>query len=154
METGQEDRAGEVRESEGDFQGAINLYLKAGLPAKAARLAMSQSEITNSSETVDRIAASLIKGEFYERVSGSFLPPVFPASLSPSLLASASMPEQVFFVIFSFELCLLHLPVFLCVLFLFFFCLKAHFFSSSHLCLCNRWERGLEKETGSSKQIL
>ncbi|XP_005948489.1 intraflagellar transport protein 172 homolog [Haplochromis burtoni] len=67
METGQEDRAGEVRESEGDFQGAINLYLKAGLPAKAARLAMSQSEITNSSETVDRIAASLIKGEFYER---------------------------------------------------------------------------------------
>lgn len=70
METGQEDRAGEVRESEGDFQGAINLYLKAGLPAKAARLAMSQSEITNSSETVDRIAASLIKGEFYERVSG------------------------------------------------------------------------------------
>lgn len=125
METGQEDRAGEVRESEGDFQGAINLYLKAGLPAKAARLAMSQSEITNSSETVDRIAASLIKGEFYERVSGSFLPPVFPASLSPSLLASASMPEQVFFVIFSFELCLPPSACFSLCAFSFFFLSKS-----------------------------
>uniref|UniRef100_A0A3Q0QW63 Intraflagellar transport 172 n=1 Tax=Amphilophus citrinellus TaxID=61819 RepID=A0A3Q0QW63_AMPCI len=68
-ETGQDEKAGEVKESEGDLQGAINLYLKAGLPAKAARLAISQPEITNSSQTVGRIAASLIKGEFYERVS-------------------------------------------------------------------------------------
>ncbi|XP_051816621.1 intraflagellar transport protein 172 homolog [Acanthochromis polyacanthus] len=66
-ETGQDEKAGEVKESDGDFQGAINLYLKAGLPAKAARLAISRPEITNSSETVSRIAASLIKGEFYER---------------------------------------------------------------------------------------
>ncbi|KAL6096181.1 ift172 [Pungitius sinensis] len=66
-ETGQDEKAGEVRESEGDFQGAINLYLKAGLPAKAARLAISHAEITNNSDTVGRIAASLIKGEFYER---------------------------------------------------------------------------------------
>lgn len=68
-ETGQEEKAGEVKESEGDFQGAINLYLKAGLPAKAARLAISRPEITSNSDTVSRIAASLIKGEFYERVS-------------------------------------------------------------------------------------
>ncbi|KAM9840528.1 intraflagellar transport protein 172 homolog [Aulostomus maculatus] len=66
-ETGQHEKAGEVKESEGDFQGAINLYLKAGLPAKAARLAISQADITNNSDTVSRIAASLIKGEFYER---------------------------------------------------------------------------------------
>lgn len=69
-ETSQDEKAGEVKESEGDFQGAINLYLKAGLPAKAARLAISRPEITNNSDTVSRIAASLIKGEFYERVSG------------------------------------------------------------------------------------
>lgn len=62
-----------MKESEGDFQGAINLYLKAGLPAKAARLAISRPEITNNSDTISRIAASLIKGEFYERVSGLFL---------------------------------------------------------------------------------
>ncbi|XP_040920859.1 intraflagellar transport protein 172 homolog [Toxotes jaculatrix] len=66
-QTGQDEKAGEVKESEGDFQGAINLYLKAGLPAKAARLAISRPEITNNSDIVSRIAASLIKGEFYER---------------------------------------------------------------------------------------
>lgn len=70
-ETGQDERAGEVKERQGDFQGAINLYLRAGLPAKAARLTISRPEICNSTETVSRIAASLIKGEFYERVSGA-----------------------------------------------------------------------------------
>lgn len=58
-----------MKESQGDFQGAINLYLKAGLPAKAARLAISRPEIASNSDAVSRIAASLIKGEFYERVS-------------------------------------------------------------------------------------
>ncbi|XP_076011253.1 intraflagellar transport protein 172 homolog [Genypterus blacodes] len=67
MVTNQEEKAGEVKENQGDYQGAINLYLKAGLPAKAARLAISRPEITNNSDTVSRIAASLIKGEFYER---------------------------------------------------------------------------------------
>ncbi|KAK2889898.1 intraflagellar transport protein 172 homolog isoform X2 [Channa argus] len=67
METCQDEKAGEVKEKEGDFQGAINLYLKAGLPAKAARLALSQPDVTNNRDAVSRIAASLIKGEFYER---------------------------------------------------------------------------------------
>ena len=31
-----------MKEREGNFMEAINLYLKAGLPAKAARLAMSR----------------------------------------------------------------------------------------------------------------
>ena len=38
MDTGQEEKAGEVREKEGDLMAAISLYMKAGLPAKAARL--------------------------------------------------------------------------------------------------------------------
>lgn len=66
-ETGQDEKAGEVKESQGDFQGAVNLYLKAGLPAKAARLAISQPEISSNSDTVSRIAAGLLRGEFYER---------------------------------------------------------------------------------------
>uniref|UniRef100_A0A1A8U1D0 Intraflagellar transport protein 172 homolog n=1 Tax=Nothobranchius furzeri TaxID=105023 RepID=A0A1A8U1D0_NOTFU len=66
-ETGQHDKAGEVKEGQGDYQGAINLYLKAGLPTKAARLAISHPEIASSAETVDRIAASLIERQFYER---------------------------------------------------------------------------------------
>ncbi|XP_028296342.1 intraflagellar transport protein 172 homolog isoform X2 [Gouania willdenowi] len=66
-DTGQDEKAGELREREGDFQGAVVLYLRAGLPAKAARLALSRPEISDNSESVNRIAASLIKGEFYER---------------------------------------------------------------------------------------
>ena len=67
-ETSQDEMAGEMKEREGDYQGAISLYLKAGLPAKAARLAISQPDITSSSDVVNRITAALIKGEFFERV--------------------------------------------------------------------------------------
>ncbi|XP_068198190.1 intraflagellar transport protein 172 homolog [Antennarius striatus] len=66
-DTGQHDKAGEVKEAQGDFLGGVNLYLKAGLPAKAARLALGQPDVLNDSEAVRRIVASLIKGEFYER---------------------------------------------------------------------------------------
>ncbi|XP_077566022.1 intraflagellar transport protein 172 homolog [Stigmatopora nigra] len=66
-DTGQHEKAGEVKEGEGDYQGAINLYLKAGLPAKAARLAMSRPNITNNADTVSRITSSLVKAEYYEQ---------------------------------------------------------------------------------------
>lgn len=38
METHQEDRAGELKEREGDDIAAINLYMKAGMPARAAKV--------------------------------------------------------------------------------------------------------------------
>ena len=38
LETGQEEMAGLVKEREGDFLGAISLYLKGGLPARAAQV--------------------------------------------------------------------------------------------------------------------
>ncbi|KAK2546717.1 Intraflagellar transport protein 172-like protein [Acropora cervicornis] len=44
-ETAQEEKAGEVKEREGNYSEAVNLYLKVGLPAKAGRLAMSQEII-------------------------------------------------------------------------------------------------------------
>lgn len=65
--TCQDEKAGEVKEREGDYNGAVSLYLKAGLPAKAARLALNKPEVINNTEMVDRIASSLIKSEFYER---------------------------------------------------------------------------------------
>ena len=37
MDTNQEGKAGEMKEREGDFMAAINLYMKAGMPARAAR---------------------------------------------------------------------------------------------------------------------
>ncbi|KAM7445695.1 hypothetical protein ABFA07_005947 [Porites harrisoni] len=66
-ETAQEEKAGEVKEREGNSTEAVNLYLKAGLPAKAARLAMSREELMNSSELLERIAAALLKGGLYEQ---------------------------------------------------------------------------------------
>ncbi|CAB1342961.1 unnamed protein product [Coregonus sp. 'balchen'] len=68
METNQDEKAGEFKEGEEDFKGAINLYLKACLPAKAARLAMSREELVSNIDIINRIAAALTKGEFYERV--------------------------------------------------------------------------------------
>ena len=42
METHQESKAGELKEQEGDDMAAINLYMKAGLPARAARAVCSR----------------------------------------------------------------------------------------------------------------
>lgn len=42
MDTHQEGKAGEVKEQEGDDMAAINLYMKAGMPAKAARVVTSR----------------------------------------------------------------------------------------------------------------
>ena len=68
METGQEEQAGEVKEKEGDYISAISLYMKAGLPARAARLAASREELMSNSELIQRIAAALIKADLHERV--------------------------------------------------------------------------------------
>jgi hypothetical protein len=38
LETGQEEKAGLVKEREGDYLGAVSLYLKGGLPARAAQV--------------------------------------------------------------------------------------------------------------------
>ncbi|XP_064196298.1 intraflagellar transport protein 172 homolog [Anguilla rostrata] len=72
METNQDEKAGEVKEGEGDHLGAVNLYLKAGLPAKAARLVIGRDELVSNGDVVNRIASALIKGEFYERAGDLF----------------------------------------------------------------------------------
>ena len=68
MDTNQEGKAGEVKEREGDLMAAINLYMKAGMPARAARLVSSRDELANNSDLVARIANALIKGDLHERV--------------------------------------------------------------------------------------
>lgn len=68
MDTQQEERAGELQESQGDGLAAVSLYLKAGLPAKAARLVLTREELLANTELVEHITAALIKGELYERV--------------------------------------------------------------------------------------
>lgn len=72
MDTGQEEKAGEMKEREEDYLAAINLYMKAGLPARAARLATSREELMTNTELIGRIAAALIKGELYERAGDMY----------------------------------------------------------------------------------
>uniref|UniRef100_A0A7N5KMR4 Intraflagellar transport protein 172 homolog n=1 Tax=Ailuropoda melanoleuca TaxID=9646 RepID=A0A7N5KMR4_AILME len=72
MDTQQEERAGELQESQGDGQAAVSLYLKAGLPAKAARLVLAREELLANTELVEHITAALIKGELYERAGDLF----------------------------------------------------------------------------------
>ncbi|TRY86956.1 hypothetical protein DNTS_000647 [Danionella cerebrum] len=66
------EKAAEVKETEGDFNGAVNLYLKAGLPAKAAWLAMSRDELLSNNDIISRVTAALMKGEFFERAGDLF----------------------------------------------------------------------------------
>ncbi|XP_076797892.1 intraflagellar transport protein 172 homolog [Arvicanthis niloticus] len=72
MDTQQEERAGELQESQGDGLAAISLYLKAGLPAKAARLVLTREELLANTELVEHITTALIKGELYERAGDLF----------------------------------------------------------------------------------
>lgn len=68
MDTNQEGKAGELKDRDGDHMAAINLYMKAGMPARAARVVTNHEELMNNSELVNRIASALIKGNMYERV--------------------------------------------------------------------------------------
>ncbi|KAF7235879.1 hypothetical protein EYD10_17309 [Varanus komodoensis] len=68
LQTQQEERAAEVQESHGDLQAAIGLYLKAGLPAKAAQLVMSREELLGNVDLVNRVATALVRGELFEQV--------------------------------------------------------------------------------------
>lgn len=87
MDTQQEERAGELQESQGDGLAAISLYLKAGLPAKAARLVLTREELLANTELVEHITTALIKGELYERVCG-------PPFLGPRLQNLNPSPPQ------------------------------------------------------------
>lgn len=66
LETGQEEMAGLVKEREGDHLGAISLYLKGGLPARAAQVVM-QSNMSIDPSLLDSILSSLAKAGLYER---------------------------------------------------------------------------------------
>lgn len=46
LDSGQEERAGRVKEAEGDLATAVTLYMKAGLPGKAAKL-ISQHQVSS-----------------------------------------------------------------------------------------------------------
>ncbi|KAJ7341442.1 hypothetical protein JRQ81_005540 [Phrynocephalus forsythii] len=67
LQSQQEEQAAEVQEGQGDLPAAIGLYLKAGLPAKAAQLAMGQEELLSNTDLVNRIATALVRGDLLEQ---------------------------------------------------------------------------------------
>ncbi|KAI8928779.1 hypothetical protein BC831DRAFT_447367 [Entophlyctis helioformis] len=66
IETGQEEKAGLLKEEEGDMISAINLFLKGGMPARAAFVLLQHNLISNF-ELTERISASLYKSGLYEK---------------------------------------------------------------------------------------
>ena len=77
VDSGQEEKAGHLKEEDGDYSAAISLYLKGGLAGKAASLLL-QHELQGNFELTERVAASLFKsglfekaGELYEHLGSS-----------------------------------------------------------------------------------
>ncbi|KER27764.1 hypothetical protein T265_05253 [Opisthorchis viverrini] len=66
-ETGQDEKAAELRQKEGDLMGAVTLYLRAGVPGKAARLALSEPHLSSDRTLMERIIQALVKCELFEK---------------------------------------------------------------------------------------
>lgn len=58
---GQEEKAGQVLEEQGETDKAMMLYMKANKPAKAARLALRNSYILHDEDTMGKLKNMLVK---------------------------------------------------------------------------------------------
>ena len=67
MESGQEHKAGELREQEGEYMEALGLYLKSGLASRASKLIQNHESLMANQDLVARVISSLLKGEYYEQ---------------------------------------------------------------------------------------
>ncbi|KAI9219008.1 hypothetical protein BC828DRAFT_407082 [Blastocladiella britannica] len=73
LESGQEERAAELREEEGNWLGATQLYLKARMPSRAAQLLRQRNLMAANPELVERTATALAKAELWEKAGELFL---------------------------------------------------------------------------------
>ncbi|KAH7719862.1 hypothetical protein AAVH_12667 [Aphelenchoides avenae] len=71
-ETGQEEKAAQIKESEGDYTAALDLYLKSNQPALAAKLVLENSALYNDDTVVERVALELVKAEIFDRAGELF----------------------------------------------------------------------------------
>ncbi|KAK7792281.1 hypothetical protein R5R35_013312 [Gryllus longicercus] len=72
LDTNQEEKAGEMKEHEGDYNAAFNLYLKANLPSRASRLLQSNYEMLENEEMVYKVVTALVRSEMYEQAGELF----------------------------------------------------------------------------------
>ncbi|KAL9903021.1 intraflagellar transport protein 172 homolog [Glossina fuscipes] len=66
LETGQEEKAGQILEDRGEVDKAMNLFLKANKPARAARLALKQPHLLDDQHLMMKVTEGLINSELYE----------------------------------------------------------------------------------------
>jgi intraflagellar transport protein 172 len=71
ISTRQEGRAALLKEREGEYHEAVNLYLKGGLPAKAAIL-VSTYNLTSHADLLQRVAEALFESNLFEKAGGFF----------------------------------------------------------------------------------
>ena len=67
LETGQEEKAGALKEADGQPAEALSLYLRGGLATRAARLVQADAQLLADPAVVGRVVAALEKGDFHEQ---------------------------------------------------------------------------------------
>eukprot|EP01135_Chromosphaera_perkinsii_P005322 Nk52_evm3s343 gene=Nk52_evmTU3s343 len=72
LQTGQEDRAGQLKENAGEYETAINLYMKAGLPAMAASLICKHEELSAKQDILERTASGLMRAGLYDKAGDMY----------------------------------------------------------------------------------
>lgn len=70
LDSGQSERAAVLKEREGDFAVAVELFLRGGMPARAAQL-ITDHGLLGDPALLERIAGALFKGGLYEKVCDS-----------------------------------------------------------------------------------
>lgn len=71
LETGQEEKAAEIKEEEGDYTNAIKLYLKGGVPARAANVVYN-SHVSFPKDLLEKIASDLATSGLHEKAGELF----------------------------------------------------------------------------------
>ncbi|VDM37534.1 unnamed protein product [Toxocara canis] len=72
FDSGQDEKAAEISEREGDLQTAIDLYLKANLGVHAARVLLSSPELLANEDLVQKVAITLVRSELFEKAGDLF----------------------------------------------------------------------------------
>ena len=61
LETGQEEKAGALKEADGEYLEAFNLYLRGGLATRASRLVQSHNQLLSNGDIVSRASQALLE---------------------------------------------------------------------------------------------
>ena len=67
-DTGQEEKAAEIKEREGDPMAAIDLYLKSNQPANAAKILLKNERLCSDENLVEKVGLALVQNEIFDMV--------------------------------------------------------------------------------------